>query len=55
MEKVVLKNAKIVLDNKIINGSIVLENGKIAKIYENNIPEYTEGIDVKGRDRKSVV
>ena len=29
MEKVVLKNAKIVLDDKIINGSIVLENGKI--------------------------
>lgn len=48
MEKVVLKNAKIVLDNKIINGSIVLENGKITKIYENNIPECIEGIDVKG-------
>lgn len=48
MEKVVLKNAKIVLDNKIINGSIVLENGKITKIYENNIPECVEGIDVKG-------
>lgn len=48
MEKVVLKNAKIVLDNKIINSSIVLENGKITKIYENNIPECVEGIDVKG-------
>ena len=36
MERIVLKNAKIVLPDRIINGVIVLNDGKIKKIYERN-------------------
>lgn len=48
MEKVVLKNAKIVLNDRIINGAIVLADGKIKKIYESSMISEDGGIDIHG-------
>ena len=36
MKKILLKNGKIVLKNKLVNGSISIFDGKIEKIFENN-------------------
>lgn len=49
MGRVVLKNAKIVLPDRVINGSIVLNDGKIVKIYEDSMFTEMEAIDVKGK------
>ena len=36
MKKILLKNGRIVLKNKVVNGSISIFDGKIEKIFENN-------------------
>ncbi len=36
MKKILLKNGRIVLKNKLVNGSISIFDGKIEKIFENN-------------------
>ena len=45
MERMVLKNAKMVLSNKIVKGTVILNNGKIEKIIEGEFQG--EGIDLK--------
>ena len=49
MERIVLKNAKIVLPDRIINGVIVLNDGKIKKIYESTMISEKDGIDLQGK------
>ena len=36
MKKILLKNGRIVLKNKLVNGSISIFDGKIEKIFESN-------------------
>lgn len=49
MSGLILTNAKIVLPDRIINGAIVLRDGKIKKIYEGTMFGELGGIDVEGR------
>ena len=53
MKKVLLKNAKLVLENKLINGSILIFENKIEKIFtdNDNLSEFTfdEVIDLEGK------
>ena len=53
MKKMFLKNAKLVLENKLINGSILVSENKIEKIFTNkdNLSDFTfdEIIDLEGR------
>ena len=37
MERILLKNAKIVMGNKIIKGSLLIEDSKIKNIFRNLI------------------
>ncbi len=48
-KKIILTNAKIVLPERIINGALLLNNGKIEKIYEGTKIGELGGIDVEGR------
>lgn len=47
MERLVLKNGRLVLEDKIICGSIVLENGKIKEIVEGNKELEGKVVDLK--------
>ena len=53
MKKILLKNAKIVLENKLINGSILIFKNKIERIFtdKDNLSEFTfdEVIDLEGK------
>ena len=53
MKKILLKNAKIVLENKLINGSILIFKNKIERIFTDkyNLSEFTfdEVIDLEGK------
>ena len=53
MKKMFLKNAKLVLENKLVNGSVLLSENKIEKIFTNkdNLSEFTfdEVIDLEGK------
>ncbi|WP_338972609.1 N-acetylglucosamine-6-phosphate deacetylase [Fusobacterium vincentii] len=53
MEKILLKNAKLVLENKLINGSILIFENKIEKIFigNDNLSEFTfdEVINLEGK------
>ena len=53
MKKMFLKNAKLVLANKLINGSILVSKNKIEKIFTNkdNLSDFTfdEVIDLEGK------
>ena len=55
MKKMFLKNAKLVLENKLVNGSILLSENKIEKIFtdtdKDNLFELTfdEVIDLEGK------
>lgn len=49
MEKILLKNAKIVMFNKIFQGDILLNNSKIEKIDEKIINENYREIDLEGK------
>ena len=53
MKKVLLKNAKLVLENKLINGSILIFENKIEKIFigNDNLSEFTfdEVINLEGK------
>lgn len=48
-KKLLLRNAKIVLPDRIITGAILLNEGKIKKIYEGTMVGELGGIDVEGR------
>ena len=43
MKKLLLKNAKLVLENKLVNGSILVFENRIEKIFtdEDNLSEFT--------------
>lgn len=47
MEKILLKNGKFVLGNRIVSGDLLVIDGKIKKITENENPLYENGIDLK--------
>ena len=49
MEKMLLKNGKIVLADRIITGDILLVDGKIRKIMEKDHPFYEQAIDLQGK------
>jgi N-acetylglucosamine-6-phosphate deacetylase len=49
MSRLILTNAKIVLPDRIVNGAIVLNDGKIKQIYEGTMFGELGGIDVEGR------
>lgn len=49
MGKIVLKNAKIVLPNRIAQGTVVVCDGKIKQIHKENILSGPEGIDLEGK------
>lgn len=49
MEKILLKNGKFVLANRIVSGDLLVIDGKIKKIIENENPLYENGIDLKGK------
>ena len=53
MEKILLKNAKLVLEDKLINGSILISENRIEKIFIDNanLSEFTfdEVIDLEGK------
>lgn len=49
MEKILLKNAKIIMFNKIFRGDILLNNSKIEKIAEKIINENYSEIDLGGK------
>ena len=53
MKKMFLKNAKLVLENKLINGSILVSENKIEKIFtdKDNLSDFTfdEIIDLEGK------
>jgi len=53
MKKLLLKNAKLVLENKLVNGSILVFENRIEKIFtdEDNLSEFTfdEVIDLDGK------
>lgn len=49
MKKILLKNAKIVLSNKIIEGDILLNNSRIEKISEKIINQDYEEINLNGK------
>ena len=53
MKKILLKNAKLVFENKLINGSILVFENKIEKIFtdKDNLSEFTfdEIIDLEGK------
>ena len=53
MKKILLKNAKLVLENKLINGSILIFKNKIERIFTDkyNLSEFTfdEVIDLEGK------
>ncbi len=49
MEKILLKNGKFVLGNRIVSGDLLVIDGKIKKITENENPLYENGIDLKGK------
>ena len=46
MEKILLKNGKFVLANRIVSGDLLVIDGKIKKITENENPLYENGIDL---------
>lgn len=48
-KRLILTNAKIVLPDRIITGAILLNDGKIKKIYEGSMVGELGGIDVEGR------
>lgn len=49
MEKILLKNGKFVLANRIVSGDLLIIDGKIKKITEKENPFYENGIDLKGK------
>lgn len=49
MEKILLKNGKFVLGNRIVSGDLLVIDGKIKKIIENENPLYENGIDLQGK------
>lgn len=49
MKKILLKNGKFVLANRIVSGDLLVIDGKIKKITENENPLYENGIDLKGK------
>lgn len=49
MGKMVLKNAKIVLPNRIAQGTVVISDGKIKQIHKENKLCGQEGIDLNGK------
>lgn len=49
MEKILLKNGKFVLANRIVLGDLLIIDGKIKKITEKENPLYENGIDLKGK------
>lgn len=49
MEKMLLKNGKFVLPNRIISGDALIIDGKIKKITENSNSLYENGIDLQGK------
>ena len=53
MKRILFKNAKLVLENKLINGSILISENKIEKIFidKDNLSEFTfdEVIDLEGK------
>ena len=49
MEKILLKNGKFVLGNRIVSGDLLVIDGKIKKITENENPLYENGIDLEGK------
>lgn len=49
MEKILLKNGKFVLANRIVSGDLLIIDGKIKKITEKENPLYENGIDLKGK------
>lgn len=55
MESLVLKNGKLVLENKIIEGSLLVENGVITKIVEDRFEEELTGDKVVDLAGKTVV
>ena len=49
MEKMLLKNGKFVLPNRIVSGDALIIDGKIKKITENSSSLYENGIDLQGK------
>lgn len=49
MKKILLKNGKFVLANRIVSGDLLIIDGKIKKITEKENPLYENGIDLKGK------
>lgn len=49
MGKIVLKNARIVLPNRIGKGTVVISDGKIKKIHQGKIFSDPDGIDLNGK------
>lgn len=49
MEKMLLKNGKFVLPNRIVSGDALIIDGKIKKITENSNSLYENGIDLQGK------
>lgn len=47
--KILLKNGKFVLANRIVSGDLLIIDGKIKKITEKENPLYENGIDLKGK------
>lgn len=46
MERILLKNAKIVMGNKIIKGSLLIEDSKIKNIFENKENVNSENLEI---------
>ena len=46
MERILLKNAKIVMGNKIIKGSLLIEDSKIKNIFENKENINSENLEI---------
>ena len=44
----IISNAKIILEKKVISGSLVIEDGKIKAIHEGGAPLYGTALDIHG-------
>ncbi len=49
MGKIVLRNAKVVLPNRIGQGTVVISDGKIKKIHQGKLFSDPDGIDLEGK------
>ena len=49
MGKIVLRNAKVVMPNRIGKGTVVISDGKIKKIHQGKIFSDPDGIDLEGK------